>query len=121
MSAVRLILVAVTASTSLLLASTAFAHAHLVKSDPTANASVPAPKTITLTFNEELAPAFSKVQIGMADGMKVAASYSLSDNKLSLIATPSAALASGVYTITWQAASSDDGHKMEGKFSFTVK
>ncbi|MEO7773535.1 MAG: copper homeostasis periplasmic binding protein CopC [Steroidobacteraceae bacterium] len=120
MPAIRWTLVGVIATASLLLGSTAFAHAHLVKSAPAANAHVATPRTITLTFNEELAPAFSKLQIAMADGMKLNIGYSLSDDKLSLIATPSAALGPGGYTVTWQAASTADGHMMEGRFSFTV-
>ena len=105
----------------LLITGTALAHARLVKSDPAADAQVPSPKAITLTFNEALSPAFSKVQVGMADGAKVAATSAVSADKKSLIATPTSALAPGTYTVSWQAASSDDGHKMEGKFNFTVK
>ncbi|MEO8313327.1 MAG: copper homeostasis periplasmic binding protein CopC [Pseudomonadota bacterium] len=117
----RLITASLAACTSLLMAGTAFAHAHLVKSDPAADAQVAAPKVITLTFDDELAAAFSKVQLGMADGMKINAKSALSHDKLSIVATPTATLVPGIYTVTWQAASTEDGHKMEGKFSFTVK
>ena len=58
---------------AMLVASQAFAHAHLVSSTPAANAALPtAPKTITLTFNEKLVPAFSKFELSMVDhDMKV--------------------------------------------------
>lgn len=114
-------ILAVLAACSVLTAGTAFAHAHLIKSVPAANAQVAAPKTITLTFDDELAPAFSKVQLGMADGMKVNAKSALSPDKKSIVTTPAASLMPGVYTVSWQAAATEDGHKMEGKFTFTVK
>lgn len=114
-------IIASLATCSMLTASSAFAHAHLVKSDPAANAQVAAPKTITLTFDDELAAAFSKVQLGMADGMKVDAKSALSSDKKSIVATPASALHPGVYTVSWQAAATEDGHKMEGNFTFTVK
>ncbi|MEO8313393.1 MAG: copper homeostasis periplasmic binding protein CopC [Pseudomonadota bacterium] len=117
----HLTLAAIAASASLLVGGTAFAHATLVKSDPAANSQVAAPKAITLTFDDELAPAFSKVQLAMSDGMKVDAKSAVSKDKLSIVATPAAALKPGVYTVTWQAAATEDGHKMNGKFTFTVK
>jgi methionine-rich copper-binding protein CopC len=105
---------------SLLFAGNALAHAHLVKSDPAADAQVAAPKSIALTFSEALAPAFSGIQVSKADGSKVEVSSSFPTDKKSMVATPVKPLAAAVYTVTWQAASGD-GHKTEGKFSFTVK
>ncbi len=40
----------------------------LVKSDPAANATVASPKTITLTFAEELTPGVSGFDVVMGDG-----------------------------------------------------
>jgi methionine-rich copper-binding protein CopC len=102
-------------------ASEASAHAKLVKSDPTANAAVAAPKTITLKFNEELAPAFSKLELGMADGMKIKVKTTVSKDHKSLIGTPDGKLTPGAYTVTWQAAAVDDGHKTNGTVPFTIK
>ena len=113
----------ITASAALLLAGTASAHAHLVKSMPAANATVAAPKTIRLTFNEKLTPAFSKFELVMPNmgNMAVAVKTSVSKDRLTITGTPKASLAPGVYKITWHAASSDDGHKMDGAVDFTVK
>jgi hypothetical protein len=112
----------IAASAALLLAGTASAHAHLVKSTPTANATVAAPKAISLTFNEKLTPAFSKFELVMPtmNNMAVAVKTSVSKDGLTITGTPQAALMPGVYKINWHAASSD-GHKMDGAVDFTVK
>ena len=99
----------------------ALAHAHLIKSTPAAKATVAAPKTIMLTFNERLTPAFSKFELGMADGIKVNVKTAVSKDRKSLVGTPQGKLMPGAYTITWHAASADDGHKMDGTVPFTVK
>lgn len=103
------------------LAGSAFAHAHLVSSTPAANSTGAAPKTISLTFSEKLTPAFSKFELGMADGMKVNVKTSLAKDGKTLVGAPQGAMMPGAYTVTWHAASADDGHKMDGTFNFTVK
>jgi hypothetical protein len=102
-------------------AGAASAHAHLLKSDPAANATVAAPKAISLTFSEKLTPAFSKFELGMADGMKVNVKTTVAKDGVTLVGTPQGKLMPGAYTISWHAASADDGHKMDGSFTFTVK
>lgn len=112
----------IAASAALLLAGTALAHAHLVKSTPAASATVAAPKAISLTFNEKLTPAFSKFELVMPtmNNMAVAVKTSVSKDGLTITGTPQAPLMPGVYKINWHAASSD-GHKMDGAVDFTVK
>jgi methionine-rich copper-binding protein CopC len=83
------------AGAALLLAIGASAHAHLVKSDPAASATVTTPKTITLIFNEKLTPAFSKFELGMADGMKVNVKTAVSKDHLSIVGTPQSKLMPG--------------------------
>lgn len=114
---------AIAGALALITAGTASAHAHLVKSTPAANATVAAPKTISLTFNEKLTPAFSKFELSMPgmNNMKVAVKTVVSKDHLTIVGTPKAALAPGAYTITWHAASADDGHKLDGTVNFTVK
>lgn len=102
-------------------AAAASAHAHVVNSDPPANATVAAPRTITLTFDEKLTPAFSGFELGMADGMRVNVKISLSRDGRNLIGTPDGKLMAGAYTITWHAVSAEDGHRTDGKVEFTVK
>jgi hypothetical protein len=108
-------------SAALFATSPAWAHAQLVNSNPMANATVAAPKAITLTFNEKLAPAFSKFELVMPahGGMKVAVKTAVSADGMSLTGTPEAALAKGAYKIVWTAASAD-GHRMNGEVAFTV-
>ncbi len=111
------------ASAALLLAGSASAHAHLVKSTPAANATVAAPTTISLTFNEKLTPAFSKFELSMPamNGMKVTVKTTVSKDQLSIVGAPKGKLMPGAYMITWHAASADDGHKMDGTVAFSVK
>ncbi|MBL8552867.1 MAG: copper homeostasis periplasmic binding protein CopC [Phenylobacterium sp.] len=113
---------ALAATAALFIAGTASAHAHLVKSTPAANATVAAPKAISLTFSEKLTPAFSKFELtmpGMND-MAVAVKTSVSKDGLTITGAPAAALMPGAYKIKWHAASTD-GHKMDGDVAFTVK
>ena len=118
----HLIIAGFAASAALLVAGTASAHAHLVKSTPSANAAVAAPKTISLTFNEKLTPAFSKFELVMPtmNAMAVPVRTAVSKDGLSIVGTPQAPLMPGVYKIMWHAATGD-GHKMDGAVDFTVK
>ena len=118
----HLTLAGLIASGAMLIAGSAAAHAHLVKSTPAANATVAAPKTISLTFNEKLTPAFSKFELSMPamNGMKVKTKTVVSKDHLTIVGQPQGKLMPGAYRITWHAAS-DDGHKMDGVVSFTVR
>ncbi|NQE64309.1 copper homeostasis periplasmic binding protein CopC [Caulobacter sp. RHG1] len=117
---VRALLLTVMA-VSALAAGQASAHAKLVSSNPAATATVAAPKTITLTFNEKLAPAFSTFELAMADGMKVPVKTTVSKDRKSITGAPQGKLMPGGYKITWRAAAGEDGHRMDGVVPFTVK
>ena len=106
---------------ALLSATQASAHASLVKSSPTANATVAAPKSITLTFNESLTPAFSGFDVAMSDGMKMTFKRSLSKDHKTITGVPGGRLMAGTYKISWHAAAAADGHKSTGTLAFTVK
>ena len=115
-------LAALAGATALIASSPAWAHAHLVSSNPAANAAVAAaPKVITLTFNEKLVPAFSKFELTMPEhgGMKVPVKTTVSEDGKSITGTPQAALGKGAYKVLWTAASAD-GHKMTGEVTFKV-
>lgn len=115
-------LAALVGSAMLAANSPAWAHAHLVSSNPAANATVSAaPKTITLTFSAKVAPAFSKFELVMPEhgGMKVPVKTAVSKDGKSIVGAVSAPLAKGAYKIAWSAASAD-GHKMTGEVPFTV-
>lgn len=111
--------IAIAAASMLAVASPALAHAHLVKSDPAANATVRSgSKTITLTFDDKLVPAFSKFTLAMP-GMGMPVKTAVSSDGKSIVGTLPAPLSKGAYTITWNAASVD-GHKTSGTFAFKV-
>lgn len=112
--------VGLAASLALLAGGTASAHARLMASNPAANVTVAAPKTITLTFNEKLTPAFSGFDLEMGGGMKMPVKTTVSKDGMSMIGTPQGALMPGAYKVKWHAATSD-GHKMNGDLAFTVK
>lgn len=109
------------AAVALAPAAPAFAHAHVVSSTPSANAAVAAPKQVSVTFNEKLVPAFSKLEIAMA-GMKmnVPVKTVVSEDGKTLTGTPQAALMKGSYVLNWSAASTD-GHKTKGSIPFKIK
>ena len=115
-------LAALVGTAGLFISNSAWAHAHLVSSNPATNATLAAsPKTITLNFSEKLVPAFSKFELAMPEhgGMKVAVKTEVSSDGKSITGTPQAALVSGTYKIVWTAASAD-GHKMTGEVTFKV-
>jgi methionine-rich copper-binding protein CopC len=106
---------------ALLSATQASAHASLVNSDPAANTTVSAPKSITLTFDERLVPAFSGFDVVMGDGMKMTFKTSVSKDHKSITGIPIGPLMAGAYKISWHAAAADDGHKSTGALAFKVK
>ena len=98
----------------------AFAHTELVKSNPAANATVKSPKTVTLTFNERVVPAFSKFELRMpAHNMAIPVKTTVSPDGKRIVGAVGSKLMKGAYTITWTAAGAD-GHKMTGKLGFKV-
>ncbi len=113
--------VSLAALMTLAAATAASAHAALVKSNPAASAEVPAPKVISLTFSEELTPAFSTFDLTTANGDKVAVKTSVAKDGKTVTGKPQAPLAPGAYKVAWRAAAADDGHKTKGTFAFAVK
>jgi copper resistance protein C len=105
----------------LLLATPAFAHAHLELSDPADKATVAAPASLSLTFTEGLELAFSGIEVTGPSGpvMLGAASLSGADHTVLTVVLPTV-LAAGTYTVKWHALSTD-GHKTTGSYSFVVK
>lgn len=101
------------------LTGAASAHAKLLKSDPAANAAT-APKTMArLTFNEDLSAKLSGAAVTDARGRAVPGAAK-TGNK-AIVVTFRAPLAPGPYQMKWHAVASDDGHRTEGAYKFTVK
>jgi hypothetical protein len=110
------------AAGALAVASEASAHAHLTSSDPAANATVPAPKQLTLHFSEKLNAKFSGLALTMPqmNNMAVATKVSVGKDGKTLVATPGTALTAGEYKVDWHAVTADT-HRVQGVYSFTVK
>ena len=75
----------------------------------------------TLTFDEEVTPAFSGFDVEMGGSMKMPIKTTVSKDRKSIMGVPSGALMPGAYKIPWHAAAGDDGHKSTGTLAFTVK
>ena len=102
-------------------AAPAFAHSHPVSMTPAKDSTVGAPKEISVMFSEDLEPKFSSLKLQDASGKVVSTDQSVLDAKNAKHLTlqlPS--LPAGVYTVLW-ISSSSDGHREQGKYSFTIK
>jgi methionine-rich copper-binding protein CopC len=97
------------------------AHARLVTAEPAANSTVAAPKMIHLQFSTELAKKFSTFKLTDTDGNAVTLMLMDNQDPRMLMAAPTGALGPGIYTVSWIAVSTDDGHKTSGSYSFTVQ
>lgn len=98
-------------------------HNHLLKSTPGADeVATAAPKAITLWFAEKPETPLSGITLQRADSqqVKLGPLAEVKAEKNAIAASITEALKSGVYTVSWKAASSD-GHPVKGKYSFTVK
>ena len=106
-----------------LFSPSALAHAHLTSSEPADNATVAAsPQALTLTFSEDVEPAFSGITLLGADKHSLVGDKAQQDaqqrNRLILaLKTP---LAAGDYQVKWHVLSVD-GHKTQGSTRFRVK
>ncbi|WP_439478331.1 copper homeostasis periplasmic binding protein CopC [Brevundimonas sp.] len=101
-------------------AGPAAAHARLVSATPAPNATVASTRTLSLTFSERMAPAFSGFDVVNAAGEKVAVQTSVAEDGRTLTGALSRALAAGAYRVDWRIATSD-GHRMTGSYTFTVR
>ncbi|ACS85042.1 copper homeostasis periplasmic binding protein CopC [Musicola paradisiaca] len=108
---------------ALLPVSQAYAHAHLKSAEPADKSEVAvAPGQLTLTFTEGVEAAFSGVELKDAAGSPVKTGKAVVDaaDKTRLVAPLAAPLSAGKYSVDWHVLSVD-GHKSQGKYSFSVK
>jgi methionine-rich copper-binding protein CopC len=105
----------------LLSASPAFAHAFLKAANPPVGSTVPvSPKAVTITFTEAVEPAFSSIEVQIAQGRRVDKRHPhLVRGKQTLLAVNVPKLPPGKYRVTWHATAVDT-HKTHGSFTFTV-
>jgi hypothetical protein len=110
------------AAAAALLATPAFAHAHLMQATPADNSVLTAaPTVVMLDFSEAVQLKFTGITLTGPGGTTIAtgaASVSGGDRMLTVPLT--GALQPGLYTVAWHALA-NDGHKTHGTYSFTVK
>ena len=110
---------------SLALFSIASAHAKLVSSDPAAGSKLTqAPAKVTLVFSEEISakPDESNVTVTDEQGNEVGKGGLDStdlDHKTQTV-TLKAGLGDGIYTVKWNALTTDDNGHTDGSFTFGV-
>lgn len=100
----------------------ALAHAAFVGAAPEPGARTEtSPRQVTLTFTEPVNDRLTSVELkSVASGESVATTLSTRGD-LRLVATPGTALATGAYSVKWHTVSTEDGHALEGRFSFGVR
>lgn len=117
----RLVLAMVVAACAVATSEAALAHAFLTRASPAVGSTIrSAPTEITLSFTENVEPAFSTVQVTGPDGARVDGGDLHVDGKepavLHLSLKP---LAPGTYKVVWRAVSVDT-HITNGDFTFKV-
>jgi methionine-rich copper-binding protein CopC len=99
-----------------------WAHAHLLDTEPPANAVIAqAPKQLRLRFSEPIEKKFVRLQIQVAQQPLALTPDSVqwdANGKTMLVNLPESA--SGVYQVQWSILARD-GHPGKGQYSFTVK
>lgn len=108
---------------ALLIAATAnpaFAHAHLVGSEPRANAVVTPPHEVVMHFSEPLEGVFSGAVVKDGKGATVSGKPTVDPSDKTIMRVPLTAVGAGRYTVKWHALSVDT-HKTRGSFGFTVR
>jgi methionine-rich copper-binding protein CopC len=103
-------------------ASTAFAHAAYVSSDPQSNAVLTtAPTTVTVHFAEPLNPTGSAIIVYDAHHKQVSTAPAQVDQAdLKTMSVPMRGDDSETYLVEWQTVSAVDGDPDIGAFTFTV-
>ena len=99
-----------------------WAHAHLRRSEPSANARLAsAPTAIRLWFTERPELAFTRIQLRSADSSEIAlgAPARMTDDAMGVTVPVATPLAPGKYTVLWRTAAAD-GHASSGSFAFEL-
>ena len=98
------------------------AHALLLRSNPEANAILAQPPVqVELFFSESLQPGTSSIKVYDSNGLTVdVGDVRVGPDDSTSMTVSLRSLANGVYTVTWKAVSSIDGHQTTGTFPFAV-
>jgi copper transport protein len=105
----------------LLFAPSALGHAAFLGSQPEPGVRLESsPQRIVLTFTEPLNRALSRATLVAADGQEVElTAQGAADRRL--ILRPKAGADAGAYRVRWHTVSTEDGHALEGSFSFGLR
>jgi len=102
-------------------APAAYGHAAFLGSDPQPGVRLEtAPTQVTLTFTEPLNRTLAQAKIVRVGGAAIA-TRTASSSQRRLVLRPAAQLARGAYRVQWHSVSTEDGHALEGSFSFGVR
>ena len=98
------------------------AHAHLLDTEPPANAVITqAPTQLRLRFSEPIEKKFVRLQVKAAERTLVLAPDSMQwDPSAKSMVVPLSLQANGVYQVQWSILARD-GHPGKGHYRFTVK
>jgi methionine-rich copper-binding protein CopC len=100
----------------------ACAHPQLQSAEPAPGAATTtSPKQIRITFNENVIPQMSGAEVKDQTGKIIPTGKAATDpaNKKLLVVPVNEQLPPGDYKVEWHAVS-DDTHRVEGSFSFSV-
>jgi len=112
---------AVALAVPFLFPASASAHAFLQRSDPAANAVMPAaPSLVRLWFTERIEPAFSTATLYDSQGNRVDTARAQVGEGNELVVPLPSTLPGGTYTIQWRNVSATDGHSESGYVPFTI-
>ena len=116
-----LLVVLVAAAAALSLPASAFAHAALLRTSPSASVILRrAPDRVTLTYSEAVEPKFAIVSVTDAAGHQVATGRpTRSPTNADELVQPIRHLPEGWYLVFWRVISVD-GHPVRGAFTFAV-
>jgi methionine-rich copper-binding protein CopC len=102
-----------------------FAHAQPQRANPAAGSTIPAaPAKVEMWFTEEVNPDGTVLNVTGPNGEQVDQGdtaldlYDVSHEHVTVTLKPN--LGPGVYTVTWQSVSAEDGDAANGTFTFTV-
>lgn len=100
--------------------SAAYAHAALVRSEPSANARLAtSPTRVRLLFSEEADPTLAQLSLVADDGSVTRLAAAGDPHDVHAIVAPVASLAPGSYRLVWRIVSAD-GHPVDGSIIFWV-
>lgn len=100
----------------------AAAHAKILGADPAKDAVLTTPPTaVNLMFAKALEPKFSAIRVLDASGKQVdKANTTVKGDGHNEMSVDLPALPAGVYKVLWNIVA-QDGHKMKGDYTFTIK